>query len=85
MNISFWSWIKREKKRIREKRRERKKKKKKRKEKKKEGKEKEDHMYGYMFWVVWNLSMVLYGTMSICMETMGVWNARILYRKVWNV
>ena len=23
--------------------------------------------------------------MSICMETMGVWNAMILYRKVWNL
>ena len=23
--------------------------------------------------------------MNICMETMGVWNARILYRKVWNL
>ena len=26
-----------------------------------------------------------YGTMDICMETMGVWNAMILYRKVWNL
>ena len=32
-----------------------------------------------------NLSMVLYGTMNICMKTMVVWNARILYRKVWNL
>ena len=24
---------------------------------------------------VWNLSMVLYGTMNICMETMGVWKS----------
>ena len=23
--------------------------------------------------------------MDICMETMGVWNAIILYRKVWNL
>ena len=29
--------------------------------------------------------MVLYGTMNICMETMGEWNAMILYRKVWNL
>ena len=27
----------------------------------------------------------MYGTKSICMETMGVWNAMILYRKVWNL
>ena len=27
--------------------------------------------YGF----VWNLSMVLYGTMNICMETMGVWKS----------
>ena len=27
----------------------------------------------------------MYGTMNICLETMGVWNAMILYRKVWNL
>ena len=58
---------KKEQKRIRDKRRERKKKKKKRREEKKERREKEYHRYG---------------TMNNCMETMGVWNARILYRKV---
>ena len=26
----------------------------------------------------------MYGTMNICMETIGVWNAMILNRKVWN-
>ena len=29
--------------------------------------------------------MVLYGTMNICIETMGARNAMILYRKVWNL
>ena len=36
--------------------------KRKKRRKEEEGKEKkEDHKYGYMSWVVWNLSIVLYG------------------------
>ena len=26
-----------------------------------------------------------YGTRNIYMKTMGVWNAKILYRNVWNL
>ena len=29
--------------------------------KEEEEKEVKDHRYGYMYWVVWNLSIVLYG------------------------
>ena len=54
-------------------------------EKKKKKKREEEIRKGKRRSQVWNLSMVLYETMSICMETMGVWNAMILYRKVWNL
>ena len=33
----------------------------KREERRKEEEEEEDHRYGYISWVVWNLSIVLYG------------------------
>ena len=57
INISFWSW-----------RKERANTNKREEKRKEEEEEEEDHRYGYMSWVVWNLSM----GMDTCLGLYGI-------------